>query len=42
MKKNIQIKPDEYLQTGPLEIARFGDKIIYQSNFNENQFNKVM
>ncbi|OBU35439.1 MULTISPECIES: SEC-C metal-binding domain-containing protein [Photobacterium] len=38
MKKNIQIKPDEYLQTGPLEIARFGDKIIYQSNFNENQF----
>lgn len=38
MKKNKQVKPDEYLQAGPLEMARFGDKTIYQSSFNENQF----
>ena len=38
MKKNKQVKADEYFQAGPLEVARFGDKTIYQSNFNENQF----
>jgi len=38
MKKNKQVKADEYYQAGPLEMARFGDKTIYQSNLNENQF----
>lgn len=38
MKKNIQVKPDDFLQAGPFEVARFADKTVYQSNWNENQF----
>ena len=38
MKKIKRIKADEQFKAGPLEMARFGDKTFYQSNWNEKQF----
>ncbi|ARR51824.1 hypothetical protein ETN89_20860 (plasmid) [Photobacterium damselae subsp. damselae] len=38
MKKRKINKPDENFTYGPLEVLRFGDKLLYKSNWSEEQF----
>ena len=35
------IKPDEYFRFGPLEMARFGEKIIMKNSMTSEQFNNM-
>ena len=35
------IKPDEYFRFGPLEMARFGEKIVMKNSMTSEQFNKM-
>lgn len=38
--RNKYIKPDEAMSIGPLQVGRFGRNIVYQSNWQEGDFEK--
>ena len=40
-KKNKLVKPDEYFSTGTFEMARFGENILLQNNFTDEEHKKI-
>lgn len=40
-KKNKTVQPDDQFSAGPLQMARFGKNIIYQTNWPEGAFDEM-
>ena len=40
-KKNKTVQPDEYFSAGPIQIARFGKNIVYQTSWPEGAFDEM-
>lgn len=40
-KKSKTIQPDDYLSVGPLQMARYGKNIVYQTNWPEGKFEEM-
>lgn len=40
-KKSKTIQPDDYYSAGPLQMARFGKNIVYQTNWPEGAFDEM-
>lgn len=40
-KKNKTVQPDDYFSAGPIQIARFGKNVIFQSDWSEGAFDEM-